>query len=221
MTHENKISIMVVDNEATVLKSIVMTLITAEYRAIPFSSAKQAYESLENKKEKVDIIITDINMPGIDGYQFINMIKNSSNPDIPILVLTGYGTIESAVKALRVGASGFFEKDKDPELLLFEINRIAQNIQAKNKIKDLTNQLESRDSDFYIFSSKNKKTNEVFLSARHIAAKNVDILITGESGTGKEVLARWVHKLSSRKNGRFLSVNCNAIPDSLFESEMF
>lgn len=212
---------MVVDNEELVTQSIVDMLEMHGYKACAYYSAESALEALHAKREGFDVIVTDINMPRMDGYSFIEQVKSDGFVDIRILVLTGYGSIDSAVKAIKLGASGYFEKDRDPELLLFELEKIAENIYLHEKMTSLEQRLSSRVDDFYLFSSKNQYVKKIFELAKQVAPKDVNILITGESGTGKEILARFIHQNSSRTHKSFLSVNCSAIPDTLFESEMF
>ena len=215
------LNVMIVDNEELVAQSIVDMLEIHGYTARAYYSAERALEALHSKREEFDVIVTDINMPRMDGYSFIEKVKHDGFTDIRILVLTGYGSIDSAVKAIKLGASGYFEKDRDPELLLFELEKIAENIRLLEKMTSLEQRLSSKVDDFYLLSSKNVYVRKVFELARQIAPKDVNVLITGESGTGKEILARFIHQNSTRTQRSFLSVNCSAIPDTLFESEMF
>jgi DNA-binding NtrC family response regulator len=215
------LNIMVIDNEELVAQSIVDMLEMHGYRARAYYSAESALEALHMKREVFDVIVTDINMPKMDGYSFIEKVKSDGFTNIRILVLTGYGSIDSAVKAIKLGATGYFEKDRDPELLLFELEKIAENIYLHEKMTSLEQSLSSRVDDFYLFNSKNEYVRKVFKLAKQVAPKDVNILITGESGTGKEILARFIHQNSARTNKSFLSMNCSAIPDTLFESEMF
>jgi len=217
----HKLNIMVVDNEELVTQSIVDMLEMHGYRAHAFYSAESALEALHHNEQRFDVIVTDINMPKMDGYAFIEGVKNDGFEHVEILVLTGYGSIDSAVKAIKLGASGYFEKDRDPELLLFEIEKIAEKIRLQKKMSSLEQRMSLMVDDFYLFNSKNEYVRKVFDLAKQVAPKDVNILITGESGTGKEILARFIHENSMRMQKMFLSVNCSAIPDTLFESEMF
>lgn len=215
------IRIMVVDNEELVARSVVGMLQTHGYSAKAYLSGESALEALQLGERGFDLIIADINMPRMDGYTFIEKLKGAGFGETKVLVLTGYGSIESAVKAIKLGASGYFEKDRDPELLLFEIRKIAENISLQKKMAELERRVSSSTGDWYLFSSKNEKVRKVFDLALQIAPRDVSIFISGESGTGKEILARYIHQKSMRNKKGFLSVNCSAIPDSLFESEMF
>ena len=152
------LNIMVVDNEELVAKSIVDMLEMHGYKARAYYSAESALKTLHARNEIFDVIVTDINMPRMDGYSFIEKVKNDECPDIKILVLTGYGSIDSAVKAIKLGASGYFEKDRDPELLLFEIEKIAENIYLQKRMSSLEQRLSSMVDDFYLFGSKRRYT---------------------------------------------------------------
>jgi two-component system nitrogen regulation response regulator NtrX len=213
-----QLHVMVVDDDELLVQSLVDMLEMQGYKASPFYSAQSAYAALEKNSKSYDIILTDINMPTMDGYSFIEKIKNKILENVKILVLTGYGSIDSAVKAIKLGADAYYEKDKDPELLLFEIKKIADQIRLQREVANL--QQGGTDHSLYLFSSENPDTRTTFEMAKQIAGKDVNVLITGESGTGKEILARFIHHHSGRA-GRFVSVNCSAIPDTLFESAMF
>jgi DNA-binding NtrC family response regulator len=213
--------IMVVDNEELVARSVVGMLQTHGYKAEAYYSGGSALKALQSGGDDFDLIIADINMPGMDGYTFIEKLRGAGFSDKKVLVLTGYGSIDGAVKAIKMGASGYFEKDRDPELLLFEIQKISESICLKEKMAELERRVSLSDGGWYLFSSKNDKVHKVFDLALQIAPRDVSVFISGESGTGKDILARYIHQKSNRSRKRFLSVNCSAIPDSLFESEMF
>ncbi|MDP8217890.1 MAG: sigma-54 dependent transcriptional regulator, partial [Candidatus Theseobacter exili] len=212
------INLMIVDNEKLLLQSLVDLLESQGYNVKAFLSAEEAISVLKKGKHSFDIILTDINMPLMDGYLFIEEIRKNILKDIKIIVLTGYGSIDSAVKAVKLGADSYCQKELDPELLLFEIRKLAEQIKLRRDFEALQKGLGK--NPLYLFSSKDKETRKVFTTAKQIASKEVNILITGESGTGKEIMSRFIYNNSGVK-GRFVSVNCSAIPDSLFESSMF
>ncbi|MBN2049708.1 MAG: sigma-54-dependent Fis family transcriptional regulator [Spirochaetales bacterium] len=216
---ESSFSIMVVDNEKLVVQSLVNMLEMKGYEVYPFFSGTEALNALSHERASVDLIITDINMPSMDGYTLIEKIRSAGFSDKKILVLTGYGSIDSAVRAIKLGADGYFEKDREPELLLFEIKKMVKQIELQRKMLSLQKQINTR--NMYLFSSKNASVRRTFESAEKIAPRDVNVLICGESGTGKEILARFIHQHSRRSNKGFVSVNCSAIPDTLFESAMF
>jgi DNA-binding NtrC family response regulator len=214
----SNLNIMVVDDDRLLVQSLVDMLEIQGYNAVPFFSADSAVKELGKSLYFYDIVLTDINMPSVDGYTFIKKIRNDISKTIQVLVLTGYGSIDGAVKAVKQGADAYFEKERDPELLLFEIKRIDEQLKLKRKLETLQQSAEGK--SLYLFSSRNEATRKTFEVARKIAAKDVNVLITGESGTGKEILARFIHQ-KSEKSGRFVSINCSAVPDTLFESAMF
>ncbi len=209
---------MIVDNEELVLQSLVDMLETQGYSVAPFLSAEEALNCLNEGRKHFDIILTDINMPEMDGYHLIGEVKKSCFSDIKIIVLTGFGSIDSAIKAVKLGADSYCQKEQDPELLLFEINKLVEQIKMQEDLNAL--QKEAGNNLLYLFDSSDPETRKVYEMAKQIASKDVNILITGESGTGKEIISRFIYN-NSGLNGRFVSMNCSAIPDSLFESEMF
>ncbi|HAK44675.1 MAG TPA: hypothetical protein DCO79_01970 [Spirochaeta sp.] len=212
------INLMVVDNEELLLQSLVDLLESRGYAVEAFLSAQDALNVLRAGKKKFNIILTDINMPVMDGYRFIEEIKKTLFNEIKIIVLTGYGSIDSAVKAVKLGADSYCQKDQDPELLLSQIRNMAAQIEMKQELDSLHK--EAGNNLLYLFDSSDSETRRVYDTAKQIASKDVNILITGESGTGKEILSRFIYN-GSGVTGRFVSVNCSAIPDSLFESTMF
>ncbi len=214
----NRINLMVVDNEKLLLQSLVDLLESQNYSVEAFLSAESALKVLSAGNKHFDIILTDINMPEMDGYRFIEKAGEIINDTVKIIVLTGYGSIESAVKAVKLGADSYCQKDQDPELLLFEIQKLVKQIRMCQDLDLL--QKAAEENQLYLFDSSDKKTREVFSTAKQVAPKDVNILVTGESGTGKEILSRFIYN-NSGVPGRFVSVNCSAIPDSLFESTMF
>ena len=215
------LKIMLVDDDELINKSMSNILEMEKYDVKSITSAKETLHYLETEGLSFDIIITDINMPDLDGLSFIKILKERYGDSVELLVLTGYGSIENAVQAIKLGATGFFEKQADPQLLILEIEKIKKNIELRNRMKKMEKDLLAKRYEFYLFHFKNKKVNGIFSMAKQIAEKDVNVLITGESGTGKEILARYIHQHSLRHNKLFLPVNCNTIPDTLFESEMF
>ena len=215
------LKIMLIDDDELINKSMSNILEMENYEVETFTSAQKALHYLETMGLCFDIIITDINMPDLDGMSFIKILKEKNWDSVELLVLTGYGSIENAVQAIKLGAAGFFEKQADPQLLLLEIEKIKKTIELRKRMKKMKKDLLEKRHEFYLFQFNNKKVNGIFSMAKQIAEKDVNVLITGESGTGKEILARYIHQHSLRHNKLFLPVNCNTIPDTLFESEMF
>ena len=164
-----------------------------------------------------DLVLSDFKMPGMTGLEFFKEILDRI-PGQAFILMTAYGTIESAVQAMKMGAYDFIEKPFQPEILECAVTRALENINLKAENKNLKKQLASK-YDFIGGRSKGyENLNEV---VNEVSDSNATVLITGESGVGKEVLARLVHSKSQRVGGPFVKINCAALPDTLIESELF
>ncbi len=165
-----------------------------------------------------DVILTDVKMPGMDGLEFCRWVKRQL-PNLPVIVMTAYGSLENAVEALRAGAFDFVTKPVELELLKASLVRAAENSQLRRRVREL--ELQSKSETFPELIGQ----SDVMLRLKDQLARIVDssatVLLTGESGSGKEVVARALHQQSSRANQAFVAVNCGALPESLLESELF
>ena len=168
-------------------------------------------------KEKFDIIITDLKMKEASGLDILRMaLKNF--PDSVVIVISGYGTIETSVEAMQLGAFDFIEKPFTSKKLFNCIERaLNQTIQQD----EFNNQLDDENGIFSGLIYKSQNMQNVLDLVKKVAQGNMNVLITGESGTGKELIARAIHRLSNRKLNPFVPVNCGALPEHLFESELF
>ncbi len=182
--------------------------------------ARDGREGLQKFKEsKLDIIITDLKLPHKSGLEILEAVKEQ-NPLIPVILMTAYGTIETAVKAVKEGAYDFITKPFDPDHLIHLINK------ALEKQRLVTENLILREEfgkhlKLPKIIGKSPKILEVMDKVQKVAAGHTTVLLLGESGTGKELFARAVHYLSLRKDGPFVAINCAAIPRDLLESELF
>ena len=210
-------TILVVDDDPQLLTSIKKVLLGENYRVLLADNPKIAMDLLDI--EQIDIVIADVKMPELNGIEFLKIIRRE-HQDIEVLVLTGYGTIEMAVEAMREGAYDFIPK---PFKRLTVLKAIAKAIEKQNLVLEnrfLKEQLEqNRDSRKIIGTSPAIKA--VLNLIKRVAPINSTVLITGESGTGKELVARAIHQQSKRKHHRFVAINCGAIPENLMESELF
>jgi DNA-binding NtrC family response regulator len=166
-----------------------------------------------------DVIVTDLNLAGSDGMEVLRE-AHQVLPETPVIITTGYGTIASAVEAMKQGAFDYRTKPINPEELLLVIRRAAERTQLQREVRRLRQQVEQR-GDVFGMVGNSEPIRHVFDQIELVAPTRSTALITGESGTGKELVARALHQLSPRKDGPFVALNCAAIPKELAESELF
>ncbi len=184
------------------------------YRVDSFESYEDAARSISNS---TDLLIMDISLPGLDGLSATTEIKNKY--DVPILIITAYGTKKNALEAIKRGATDFFVKP----ILLDELKVMLKRVLGTRRLKKEVEELRDKELENHIFHGvvgKSPQMKEIFKEVEKIAGKGLSVLITGETGVGKEEIAKLVHLLSKRK-GEFIVVNCASIPDNLLESELF
>jgi DNA-binding NtrC family response regulator len=180
--------------------------------------ASSGEECLKILKEQVfDLVITDLKMGGMDGIELLKTIKKEKYP-CEVIIVTGFGTIESAVNAMKIGAFSYFIKGSDPEVLLKEIEKLVKIKNLESDNKSIRNQLINFN---YFLDSNCNKFKSMLKIAEKAAVSNSNILILGESGTGKEVIAKYIHQLSDRKDDNFIAVNCQVFSEGVLESELF
>lgn len=207
--------ILIVDDDADYRETYRMLLTKKGYNIDTAASSEEAYQLMD--KEYYPLIISDIMMPGINGVEFLKEVKYKYNKDIEVIMVTGYGSVETAVQSMKLGAFGYFIKSHNPEELILEIEKVhkifsLQNINELNKNKKKSK---------YIYTSKNKGMQNVYEMVRRVAGSNSTVLITGESGVGKEIIAHMIHDNGSRANMPFIPINCQYYSSGLIESELF
>jgi DNA-binding NtrC family response regulator len=210
-------SILIVDDEASVRESLEKVLSKAGYLTLSASSGNEAWSRLP--KEKVDIVLSDLKMPDGDGVDLLKKIKNNF-PDIEVILLTGYGTIETAVEAMREGAYDFITKPPKKAIILSAVERAIERQNLAQENKYLRAQL-SKGAPLEDMVGNSPAFMKVLEIIERVAPLVSTVLITGESGTGKELVARAIHRKSPRANNKFIPVNCAALPENLVESELF
>ena len=210
-------SILVIDDEAAQRDVLTGYLKKKGYKIFSASSGEEGIEAV--KGNLVDIILSDYKMPDLNGIEVLEQAKKI-NPEISFVIVTAYGTVENAVKAMRLGAFNYISKPVDLDELDLMIERIIEHKNLKSENQLLKNQLQEKYKISSIVSQSHKMEEVINIAAR-VADSKATVLITGENGTGKEVLAKAIHYMSSRKEKPFVAVNVPALTETLLESELF
>lgn len=210
-------SVLLVDDQPSILNVISVLLKAEGYDVTPVRSGDSAIELI--KSQKFDLMISDINMRPIDGMELLKLAREAQ-PSMSVLMITGYGSVETAVEAMKLGAFDYVTKPfKVPELLI-TVKRALEYNKAISENVDLKAQLNSRCRIENIIA-ESAPMRQVCEMIERVAPTDATVLIYGESGTGKELVARAIHAYSSRKKKNFLAINCAALPEPLLESELF
>lgn len=207
------VNILIVDDEADYRDTLSIFFEALGYNTEKVESAEDALKLLERKL--FPIIVTDMMMDGMSGIDLLKIVKKEYADEIEVIMVTGYGSIETAVETIKTGAFGYFIKSHNPKELQEEVERAAKSLEIR-KWKSI----EASKMNFVV-SSKNPKMAKIWALVEKLADSDANVLITGESGTGKEIMAKRIHELSGRKNEAFVPINCQSIPASLIESELF
>jgi DNA-binding NtrC family response regulator len=208
--------ILLVDDQRSLRRSLALMLQNAGFQTDEASSGAQAISKIQ--KESFDLVITDIKMDGISGIELLKILKKS-NQDLPVIVITAYGSIESAVDAMRIGAFDYLSKP-------FTESDIIEKIQASQLLRvavsDVGGQTQNRENllpERLVAGSPAMAAT--LIKAERVAQTDISVLITGETGTGKTRIARIIHEYSRRRAHPFISINCASLPEQLLESELF
>lgn len=210
-------SVLIVDDEPNAVKVLSAILSKAGYKTTGAESTERAISIIHELD--VDTIITDLKMPGRDGIELFEYVKNNF-PDIPVIFLTAYGTVESAVNAITCGAFYYFIKPPDYPKLKSILDRAVEQRNLKKELSYLRSRLSEDNKEIRIIG-KTPEINKIFDIIEAIKNSESNVLIQGETGTGKELIARALHFKSIRKDKPFVAVNCASIPKELIESELF
>lgn len=208
--------ILVVDDERAIRDLLSEALREAGYEVLSAPGGKEAFAIV--REENVHIAICDIRMPEMDGLELLRHIRDIS-PETVVILVTAYASVETAVNALRSGAFDYILKPLIFEDILAKISRIDEFLKVKRENQYLREEVEAR-YDFQNLIAKSRSMEAVFEMIRKVSAAPSNVLITGESGTGKEMIARAIHFSGPAREGKFLPVNCGAIPATLWESEI-
>ncbi len=209
--------ILIVDDEPTILNLLNKILIGQGYDATPASNGEKALQLLQN--ERFDLMVSDINMTPINGMELLRKASESW-PDMGVIMLTAYGTVATAVEAMKEGAFDYITKPFKLDELVLTVQRALEYHNAISENKDLKARLEQKDHLEGIVA-ESPGMRKVCEMIERVAPTSTTVLIYGESGTGKELVARALHHYSPRKDATFMAINCAALPAQLMESEMF
>ena len=212
-------NIFVVDDERIVRITTADDLRDAGYNVREFSSAQAALQYMSESDEKVDIIITDLNMPGMSGIEFLSKVRQRK-PETFVLLMTAYASVSTAVEAMKLGAYDYISKPFSIEELLLSIERIKELRSVREENRELRKQVQSK-FDTSSFIGQSSVTKQIFDMVGLVAEKTTTVLITGETGTGKELLTNIIHFNSDRKGGPLVKVSCAILSREIIESELF
>ncbi len=211
-------NILIIDDEAGLRRGLAKRLLIEGYTVYEAAGYRETMQVL--REQKIHIALLDLRLAGEDGHQLLRSIKRTE-PDTSIIIITGYGTIQSAVECIKSGASNYLSKPIDQDMLLTALNREIQTINLQSQNAGLRQSLDDMvERDKLVTSSKRLPSHidDIILKVKDL---NVNTLISGETGTGKEVTAKRIHFSGLYRDRPFISINCSALNDNLIESELF
>jgi two-component system response regulator HydG len=209
--------ILLVDDDATLADTLTLGLRKRGFDVAARASAAEAMRALEDAD--FDVVVTDLNMRGVGGIELCEHVV-ANRPDLPVVVLTAFGNLESAISAIRAGAYDFINKPVELDVLAIAAERAATHRRLRDEVKRLRVET-GRSARFDALVGQSPAMMAVYDLIERVAASDATVLVSGESGTGKEVVARAIHAHSRRRGGPFVAINCAAMPESLLESELF
>jgi DNA-binding NtrC family response regulator len=207
-------SILIIDDERAIRKTLSEILSYEGFKVEEAADGEEGWKFFTEKN--YDVVLCDIKMPKIDGLEFLTK-ATEKNPDIPVIMISGHGTIETAVDAVKKGAYDYVAKPPDLNRLLITI----RNALDKNKLSKETRVLKRKVNRVQEMIGESEPIMRIKETIEKVAPTDARVLITGENGVGKELVAKWIHEKSNRATGPLIEVNCAAIPSELIESELF
>jgi DNA-binding NtrC family response regulator len=209
-------TLLVVDDEKNIRRSLRMVLEEPGYSVIDVATAEEALDVLH--KEEVDLILLDVRLPKMSGIGLLQNIRQKEPlAQIPVIMISGHASIAEAVQAVQLGATDFFEKPLDRDRVLISVANAIKSVEMRQELTRLRAAIMER----HEMTGQSQVMKDLYTAIEKVAPSKSRVLITGESGTGKELVARAVHRMSPRKDGPFILLNCAAIPTELIESELF
>jgi len=209
-----KSRVLVIDDEAAIRDSLRMILEYEDYQFVGAASGQEALDVV--KRERPDIVLLDIKMPGMDGMEVLRKLR-ALDEGLPVVMISGHGNTATAVEAIRLGAIDFLDKPLSSERVIVTLRNVLRQSELSTENRDLKVAMESR----YELVGQSPALRNVLEAVTRAAPTNATVLLLGESGVGKELVARTIHRNSPRSGQRFVQVNCAAIPEELIESELF
>jgi two-component system response regulator HydG len=209
--------ILIVDDDAPLAETLGVGLRKRGFHVATATSAGDAMQALD--REDFDVVVTDLNMRGVGGLELCEHVV-ANRPDLPVVVLTAFGSLDSAISAIRAGAYDFINKPVEIDVLAIAAERAAAHHRLRDEVKRLREET-GKAPRFDALVGRSPAMQAVYDLIDRVAASEATVLVSGESGTGKEVVARAIHAHGRRRGGPFVAINCAAMPESLLESELF
>lgn len=212
-----KFNILIIDDEKNIREGLAAALEMDGYNVVLASDGETGLNLVG--RGDIDLVITDLRMPGISGEEVLSKVTSES-PGLPVIVLTGHGTIDTAVDAMRAGAYDFLTKPLNLDRLSLIVKRALQTRELSLQHRQLKEELDTNKT-FESIIGKSAEMQKIFEMVRRVSSSKASVLITGESGVGKELIANAIHNLSPRKDNPLIKVHCAALSETLLESELF
>jgi DNA-binding NtrC family response regulator len=210
-------TLLIVEDEAKMRRLLELNLAEDGYTVHTAADAEAGLNTL--RQEKIDLVVTDLKLPGMNGLEFLQAVKRT-NATIPVVVMTAYGTVETAVEAMKAGASDYVLKPFSLEEMKLILRKELDVRRLREENRSLREALGER-YQFRNIVARSPKMQEVLATVERVASTQSTVLLGGESGVGKDLIARAIHEHSRRASGPFIKINCTAIPENLLESELF
>jgi two-component system response regulator HydG len=211
--------VLIVDDEQETCDLLEMALVRHGFKVTTSTAANRALELVAT--QDFDVVLTDLSMPEMSGLDLCERVLGT-RPNMPVVVITGQGSLETAIGAIRVGAYDFITKPVDPKLLYLSVSRAIQHRHLQDEVKRLREAVAAEtDTVENAIVGQSGAMRRVYELITRVGESDASVLIHGETGTGKELIARGIHTRSRRKDGPFVAINCAAVPHSLIESELF
>ena len=217
LAQEARPTVLIIDDESGIVDTLRILLKNEGFAAHVAFGGKQGIDQIAAIRP--DIIISDIRMPAVGGLDVLSAAK-AQDPDVPVILMTAQASLQSAISAVNDGAFHYVQKPFQNDALVAIVKRAAETRQLKTENKALKREIRKRDISLRPIGT-NRSWLDVLSVAETVASSDSTVLLQGESGTGKGVIARYIHELSMRSSGPFVSINCGALPESLLESELF